>query len=122
MLFYTITTEISRMPARKDATFGWVRIEQVSYGSPTRLSIGILNPRSRLSMPIGSSYRLFGVTFSDGSRARLWTLSMGPLMATGEVTEFYFEGSRLNERKEECRGVDYGDESSVPIGDICRTG
>ena len=66
---------------------------------PTRLSMGISNPRSRLSMPIGSSYRLFGVTFSDGSRAPRWTLSMGPLTAAGEITEFHFEGSQLNERK-----------------------
>ena len=61
--------------------------------------MGISNPRSRLSMPIGSSYRLFGVTFSDGSRARRWALSMGPLAATTKITEFYFEGSLLCERE-----------------------
>ena len=90
--------------------------------NPTWLSMGISNPRSRLSMPIGSSYRLFGVTFSDGSRARRWALSTGPLAATSKITEFYFEGSRLKERKKGWRGVDYGDEPSTPIGDICRTG
>ena len=54
--------------------------------------MGISNPRSRLSMPIGSSYRLFGVTFSDGSRARRWALSTSPLAATSKITESYFEG------------------------------
>ena len=90
--------------------------------NPTWLSMGISDPRSRLSMPIGNSYRLFGVTFSDGSRARRWALSMGPLTATGEITEFDFEGSRLNERKKGRLWVAYRDEPSIPIGDICRTG
>ena len=61
--------------------------------------MGISNPRSRLSMSIGSPYRLFGVTFSDGSTTRRWALSMGPWTATSKISEFYFEGSRLNEQK-----------------------
>ena len=59
--------------------------------------MGISNPRSGLSMPIGSSYRLIGVTFSDGSTTRRWAFSMGLLIATREITEFYFDGSRLNQ-------------------------
>ena len=64
---------------------------------PTWLSMGISNPRSRLSMPIGSSYRLIGVTFSDGSTTRRWCFSMGLLIATRKITEFYFDGSGLNQ-------------------------
>ena len=59
--------------------------------------MGISNPRSRLSMPIGSSYRLIGVTFSDGSTTRRWAFSVGLLTATRKITEFYFEGSELNQ-------------------------
>ena len=57
----------------------------------------ISNPRFGRSMPIGSSYRLIGVTFSDGSTTRRWAFSMGLLTATRKITEFYFEGSGLNQ-------------------------
>ena len=33
----------------------------------------------------------------DGSTILRWALSMDPLIATREITEFYLEGSRLNE-------------------------
>ena len=72
-----------------------ITADRISF--PTWLSMGISNPRSGLSMPIGSSYRLIGVTFSDGSTTRRWAFSMGLLIATREITEFYFDGSRLNQ-------------------------
>ena len=69
----------------------------ISVTCPTWRSMGISDPRSGVSMPIGSSYRLFGVTFSDGSTTRRWAFSIGLLTATRKITEFYFEGSRLNQ-------------------------
>ena len=72
--------------------------------SPTWLSMGISNPRSGLPMPIGSSYRLFGVTFSDGSTTRRWVLSIARLTATRKSRNFISMGLGWTNSKKGWRG------------------